>query len=103
MAISCSRLAAIDPRSAGPILGAQVNPQLATRRAAENAGERLLRDLTAGPGQVPAVRSRLRATHFARPRHRHLYGLIWDMPAAGRPVDPGDCRLGSCPSGHRSP
>ena len=38
-------------------------------RVAEAAGERFLRDLAAGPGQVPAVRPWLRAADFARPGH----------------------------------
>jgi DnaB-like helicase N terminal domain len=57
-------------------------------RAAEVAGERFLRDLAAGPGQVPAVRPWLRPAHFARPGHGHLYALICDMSTAGKPVDP---------------
>ena len=57
-------------------------------RAAEAAGERFLRDLAAGPGQIPAVCPWLRPAHFARPGHGHLYALICDMSAAGKPVDP---------------
>jgi hypothetical protein len=56
--------------------------------AAGPAGERFLRDLAAGPGQVAAVRDWLDPGHFARPAHGHLYALIRDMHAVGKPIDP---------------
>jgi hypothetical protein len=55
---------------------------------AEDAGERLLRDLAAGPRQIKALRAWLRPTHFARPAHGQLYATMRDMDAAGKPVDP---------------
>jgi hypothetical protein len=57
-------------------------------QAAEAAGGLLLRDLAAGPAQIPAVRGWLSPGHFARPAHGHLYALICDMHAVGQPVDP---------------
>jgi hypothetical protein len=56
--------------------------------AAEAAGRQFLRDLIAGPGQMDEIRRWLRPGHFARPAHGHLYALIRDMHAAGKPVDP---------------
>lgn len=57
-------------------------------RAAETAGGLLLRDLAAGPAQIPMVRGWLSPGHFARPEHGHIYALIRDMHAAGQPIDP---------------
>jgi hypothetical protein len=57
-------------------------------QAAEAAGDRFVRDLIAGPGQVTVVRDWLQPGHFARPVHGQLYALIRDMDTAGKPVDP---------------
>jgi hypothetical protein len=56
--------------------------------AAEDAGERVLRDLAAGPAQLATVRSWLQPAHFGRPVHGQLYALMGDMHDAGMAVDP---------------
>jgi replicative DNA helicase len=56
--------------------------------AAVAAGERVLRDLAAGPAQIGAVRSWLQPAHFARPARGQLYALMRDMHHAGMMVDP---------------
>jgi hypothetical protein len=59
-----------------------------TGKSAEAVGRQFLRDLAAGPGQIPEVRSWLDPGHFARPIHGQLYSLICDMHAAGKTIDP---------------
>lgn len=54
---------------------------------ARAAGERLLRDLAAGPHHVPQVRAWLRPGHFASVEHSLLYALICDMHATRQDVD----------------
>jgi hypothetical protein len=56
--------------------------------AAEAAAGQFLRDVVAGPSQIPEIRRWLRPGHFARPAHGQVYALIRDMHAAGKPVDP---------------
>jgi len=58
------------------------------REVAEAAGAGALRDLAAGPSQMARVRRWLRPEHFAVAGHGHVYALMRDMDAAGKPVDP---------------
>jgi hypothetical protein len=55
---------------------------------AAEAGDRLLRDLAAGPSQITSVGDWLQPGHFAQPLHAEVYTLMRDMSAAGKPVDP---------------
>ncbi|MGH3403802.1 MAG: DnaB-like helicase N-terminal domain-containing protein [Streptosporangiaceae bacterium] len=57
-------------------------------RAAEAAGEQLLRDLAADPKQVTNLQSWLHPGHFARASHGQIYRLVRDMHTSGMPVDP---------------
>jgi hypothetical protein len=56
--------------------------------AAEAAAGQFLRDVVAGPAQIPEIRRWLGSGDFARPTHGQVYALIRDMHAAGKPVDP---------------
>jgi replicative DNA helicase len=55
--------------------------------AAEAAGARALRELTAAPSQLAQVRDWLWPGHFAQAGHGELYAVMRDMDAAGKPVD----------------
>lgn len=52
------------------------------------AEARALRDLVAGPSQLARVRAWLVPGHFGRAEHAAVYGVLLDMEAAGKPVDP---------------
>ena len=69
-------------------LAAQPDPHGHAGRAGAGAEARALRDLVAGPSQLARVRTWLVPGHFGRAEHAALYGVLLDMEAAGKPVDP---------------